>query len=154
LAPGVALSVPQPPHALAFWHALPQINSPPGHAHEPLTHCSPVTVQTLPQDPQLAVSVCVLVQAVPQSVGLPEFGHLHPPPVHVCADGQTLPQDPQLAVSVCVLVQALPQKFGDELEGHAHALDWQVSAAGHAWPQVPQLLPSLESVAQAPLQFA
>ena len=111
LAPGVALSVPQPPHALAFWHALPQINSPPGHAHEPLTHCSPGTVQTLPQDPQLAVSVCVLVQA-------------------------------------------LPQKFGDELEGHAHALDWQVSAAGHAWPQVPQLLPSLESVAQAPLQFA
>jgi hypothetical protein len=87
LVPGVALNVPQPPHWLAVWHALPQTSSPLGHPHEPLTHCWPVTVHALPHDPQLAVSVCVFVQTEPQSVGLPEFGHLQAPPVHVCTDG-------------------------------------------------------------------
>jgi hypothetical protein len=83
----MALNVPQPPHWLAVWHALPQTSSPLGHPHEPLTHCSPVTAHGLPHPPQLAVSVCVFVQTEPQSVGLAEFGHLQTAPEHVCTDG-------------------------------------------------------------------
>jgi hypothetical protein len=63
------------------------------------------------QVPQLALSVIVLVQALPQSVGVAD-GQLHVPLTQLWADGHAWEHVLQLALSVIVLVQALPQSVG------------------------------------------
>jgi hypothetical protein len=58
LAPHAAPQLPQLFGSVSkFTHALPQTDSPDGHAHTPSLQVSPVTEHVAPQVPQLAWSV-------------------------------------------------------------------------------------------------
>jgi hypothetical protein len=69
--------LPAPQLQVPFWHVCPP-------------------EQTLPQVPQLLLSVLTFRQPPPQQV--------------LAAPEQTLPQAPQLLLLVCVSMQALPQQ--------------------------------------------
>ena len=79
---------------------------PPGHAQPPLTQVVP-DGQTLPQAPQLLLSVVVVTQRPAQSVW-PE-GHWQRPAEHTWPVGHTIPQAPQLTASVEGLTQRVAQ---------------------------------------------
>jgi hypothetical protein len=110
--------------------------------------------QTLPQVPQLASSVRVLVQIalapVPQTSGLPG-GQIHPPKRQPPPAAQTLPQPPQFAGSSFSLVQnwlgAVPHKDGS-FTGQRQSPVVQLWPTAHTVPQVPQLFGSCERLAQ------
>ncbi|GAC1349631.1 MAG: hypothetical protein NVSMB27_24570 [Ktedonobacteraceae bacterium] len=75
--------------------------------HAPLTQLDP-DGHTLPQDPQLLVSVCVFKQVPLQTVGA-VGGQTHAPFTQLAPTAHVLPQEPQLLVSVSRSTQLLPQ---------------------------------------------
>lgn len=79
---------------------------PPGQAQPPLTQEVPVG-QTIPQAPQLLLSLVVLTQRPPQSV-CPETQPQRPA-VHTWPVRQTIPQAPQLDASLDGMTQRLEQ---------------------------------------------
>src|SRR5690349_8335875 len=92
--------------------------------------------QALPQAPQLATSVMVLEQAIPQAMS--GGGHAQPPLTQVWVPPHTLPHEPQLAASLLGFTQAPPQ--GAVPTGH-----WPVLV-----PAAP-LLPATVDMPPAPL---
>ena len=111
--------------------------------------------QALPHPPQLALSVWVLVHAVPHAV-LPAVVQetVHVPPLQVDVAPVTVvehfvPHVPQLALSVFVSVQAVPQTVLPlAVQDTAHEPPLQLDVAPmtvveHLVPHVPQLAPSV-----------
>ena len=105
-----------------------------GQAQRPIVQVWP-PAHTVPQAPQLLLSVCELTQLPLQSVvpvAQPQAPIAHTRPV-----GQARPQAPQLAASVWVLTHTRPQSV--EPVGQRQAPIWQVWPVGQAMPQAPQL---------------
>jgi hypothetical protein len=73
----------------------------------PATQLSPAR-QALKQPPQLAGSVAVRAQVVPQ-VSWPGAVHSQVPRTQICAASHRIPQPPQFASSCWVSAQAAPQ---------------------------------------------
>ena len=125
--------------------------------------------------PQLLASVCVLVQALLQQLGVePEQqllphsatppGHKHCPPWQLVPLLHTVPHDPQLLLSVCSLTQVPPQLVCPD--GHTHVVPEHTPPLGQVTqvpPQVvcpeghtqlvPEQLPPVGQVTQVPLQL-
>jgi hypothetical protein len=82
----------------------PQLQTPPQDAYPveqkqvPRTQLS-FSAQAVPHVPQLAVSLCRLVQVVPQSVWPAGQLVTHCPLAHVCPDAHLVPHLPQLFTS-------------------------------------------------------
>jgi hypothetical protein len=96
--------------------------------------------QTLPQLPQLLLSVWRLRQVVPQSV-CPAVVQVQTPLLQEVPVGQVVPQVPQWVLEVLVLTQA-PLQFCCPL-GQAHTPLEQLIPLGQVLPQLPQLLLSV-----------
>ena len=91
------------PHELALLlltQALEQTCVLLGHPQLPVLHCMP-PMHGVPQLPQLALSVCVLVQVLPQRFGSapPQLEEHCPPEQSGRGLVQTFPQAPQLCSS-------------------------------------------------------
>jgi hypothetical protein len=130
-----------------------------GATQLPLVHVAGL-VQTLPQPPQLLLSVCSLTQSLPQTLypelqliehaaGLPEQTA---EPLDGGA-GQTVPHVLQSLVLLVVFTHVPLQSVG-VADGQAQLPLWHVSPPLHTCPdpQPPQLLLSVCSLTQAPLQ--
>ena len=103
--------------------------------------------QTLPQEPQLVLSVLVLTQLPLQSVGCAVV-HEQVPFAQVRGDAQALPQVPQLLLSLSTLTShpstmllLQSPKLGRQVSVQAPLAHPRVAlvAPGHTCPQVPQL---------------
>lgn len=81
--------------------ALVHSVSPVGQPQAPAVQVSPAE-HSLPQPPQLALSVLVLVHVVPHTVR--PVAHVHTPLTQVSAPVHAFPHVPQFALSVAVLV--------------------------------------------------
>ena len=111
---------------------------------------------TVPQAPQLLLSVAVVVQALPHATCLP--GHTHAPAVQLSpAATHAFPHDPQLALSVANTAQygaaaseGPPAPQTEDPDGHAavHAPRTHCPPAPHALPHPPQFCSSSERSAQ------
>ena len=93
--------------------------------------------QAWPQAPQLAPSVCVLTQAVPQSIW--PVAQPQTPAVQLSPVPQALPQEPQFAPLVCVSTQVAVAPVGVQ----------SVWPVGHVWPATHALAVHVWPVAQA-----
>jgi hypothetical protein len=102
----------------------------------------------LPQEPQLALSVCSSTQAAPQAVR--PAGHTQAPPTHDCAAEQAFPHVPQLSRSVAVFRHTPLHAVCPAAQAHTPAA--HRAPCAQALPQAPQLAPSVWKFTQAPLQ--
>ncbi len=91
---------------------------------------------TLPQRPQLAVSVAVATQRPLHTVW--PAGHWHTPETHDCPVAQAFPHMPQWAVEVAVLTHVTPQRVVPAAQPQRP--EAQVCVAGQSVP-VPQIGP-------------
>jgi hypothetical protein len=113
------------PHTIV---PLAQPPEPPVDAHAPSWHVSPVG-QTLPQAPQLLLSMAVLVH-VWSGAGIPSTtlfsthtlssgGHVQVPYSHTAPMAHTPPQVPQLSASAVRSMQVVPQSVSPVGQTHA-----------------------------------
>ncbi len=102
---------------------------------------------TWPHEPQLAGSVAVSTQALPQTV--PPLAHPHLPDAQVWGLKQELPHMPQLAGSVCSLTHDEPQSSSPL--AHAQWPLLHVVPLGQTVPQPPQLPRSVLVLTHTPL---
>lgn len=124
-------------------------SAPVGHLQPPATHV-PYVGQTVPQVPQLFVSVWRSVQrpGLPHIVVTPVL-HAHMPALQVSPEAQRRPHAPQLFTSVCMSVQTalvpMPQMLLPVAHAHAVAPPavMQVWPGRQRLPHTPQLLVSL-----------
>ena len=136
--------------------SLLKLTHPPLHAlgklaaqtkpHAPFVHVGwafGVVGHAWPQEPQLLLSVCVLMHAFPQKFGFALVGQAHAPDWHVSGPGHARPQAPQLLLSVCVLVHVAPHKVGVVAFGQTQPPAVQLCTDGQEWEHVPQLLVSV-----------
>jgi hypothetical protein len=124
--------------------ALAQVSE---HTHAPAVQLC-VEVQTVPQAPQLVVSLAVSTHTPLHEV-VPE-GHRQRPVEHDVPAGQRVPQAPQLFESVAVFTQVVPQVTLPA--GHVHAPAVHTCEGPQVTPQAPQLLASTAVLAQRPEQ--
>ena len=122
---------------------------PAGQVHDPCTHVVP-WAQAWPQDPQLAGSVPVSTQALPQAV-VPGAVQEHLPPAQVSAAEQAVVQLPQWSWSVWGSTQAVPQLVSPTAQAARQVPFEHASPEAQAFPQAPQLAASVSRLVQAPL---
>ncbi len=112
-------------------------------------------LQTVPQAPQLDVSVCVSTQEPLQSVVGAEQLVVHAPAAHTWFAPHAAPQAPQLFLSVCVSTHAPLQYVYPALHVSWHWPTEQVAlplgGGLQACPQVPQFWVSDDTLLHAPL---
>ena len=134
---------------------LPQMARPSGHVlvQTPLSQCVP-DGQTVPQAPQLALSVLILTQTganVPHRT-VP-LGQPHLPSTQSWPAGQIVPHAPQFALSWLRLPQTVPHNVCPL--GQPPQWPWtQCSPRRQRWPQLPQLRTSLARLVHLPWQQA
>jgi hypothetical protein len=99
-------------------------------------------VHALPQVPQFALSVAVLVQlcpaSPPQRVLPPGQLPAHAPLTHASVPVQVLPQAPQLLGSVFVVTHDEPQSVCPETHSVEHTLLTHAVPAAQTCPHMPQ----------------
>jgi hypothetical protein len=105
-----------------------------------------VVLQTLPQAPQLLVSVAVLKQSPPQAVCVGGQEVWQVPPLQTFPLGQAWLHWPQLPESAARFTHLPPQSVSPLVQEQAPFE--QICPLGQAWPQAPQLLASEERLAQ------
>lgn len=118
------------------------------HTHWPIWQVVP-PLQTMPQAPQLALSVCSSTQAAPHCVCPVVQLEVHLPLAQSWPGPQAVLHAPQLFVSVCVFVQVPLQSVCPP--GQRHWLIVQLALVGHALPHDPQLALSVLVSTQPPL---
>jgi hypothetical protein len=142
-------TMPQPPQLAGSFvrseHCAPPMRPPRGlplqrtwggaQVQVPFTQLSPVA-QAFPQEPQLLVSVWVLVQVPPQFCSGDEQVALQLPLTQYCPFPHVLPHDPQLLASVCVLVQLPPQLVSPATQPQT---EFSQTPLAQKLPQLPQL---------------
>ena len=124
---------------LLLTHVAPHSAKPEvGQAQVPLRQVVPAG-HTVPQAPQLPLSVQVSTQATPQNCLDDAPSHTHSTPLQCWPEGQVLPQPPQLALSF----------FGTHTPpqcrslAHWQVIDAHVSPERQAFAQSPQLAASV-----------
>jgi hypothetical protein len=126
----------------------PQSVSPGGQTQTPPWQILP-PVHTLPQLPQLLVSLVWFVLVLAQTVGNCG-GQTQTPPWQIRRPVHTLPQLPQFWSSVARLRQVPPQSVRPG--GQTQTPPWQILPPVQTLPQLPQLFGSVAGLRQAPLQ--
>jgi hypothetical protein len=130
---------------LVLTHAPPHAVKLPGHAHPPLTHVCPETVQAahaLPPVPQPVAGdgATHVVPPLQQPAQPLDALHTHRPAEHVVPNAHCVPHAPQLRLSFDVSTHALPHTIWPV--GHAHPPLTHVCPetvqAVHALPPIPQ----------------
>lgn len=101
-------------------HAVPQSTWGDEHAQTPAWQVWP-PVQACPQLPQFALSVCKLVQELPQRFGAADVGHWQRPAWHTCAEGHAVVHAPQWAESFVRSEQVPLQSISPEAHELEHA---------------------------------
>jgi hypothetical protein len=114
--------------------------------HEPALQTL-VPLQTVPQAPQLVLSVLASTQVPPHSVLLVSV-HLHTLLAQLVAVGQAASHAPQCASLVAVFTHAAAESHHRVPNGQTHAPPLHASPLPHHLPQVPQFDASLESETQ------
>jgi hypothetical protein len=104
-------------------------------AQLPAWHVVP-PLHTVPQTPQLALSVCRSTQDTPHAASPAPHVSWHMPATHCWLPAHCTPQPPQLFGSVCVF--AHPAPHADSPAGQLQAPAEQLSPARHAFPHAPQ----------------
>ena len=106
----------------------------------------------MPQPPQLAGLLVVLVQTAGSPHSSVFAGQLHTPPVQARPPVQAIPQPPQLFGSVSVAMQAPAHSVSPAAQLAAQAPCEQTSPVAQAVAHLPQWAGSVASETQTPLQ--
>jgi len=126
---------------------------PPGQAHMLSWQISPLS-HFIPQAPQLAGLLTVLVQTggVPHSSVF--WGQVQTPPLQARPPLQTMPQPPQLFASASVTTHAAAHSVSPLAQSAPHAPCEQTWVLPHAVVHFPQWVGSVSRSTQTPLQSA